>query len=118
MIVFIVSPYKDPAKIHFMKKFFDRFVTGFFVLTFGIIWFFSTHYYVKTKPYQIIAYDVYGKKITPEEIRTKFQTSDVAISYIKEYQMSFPHLSFSIESDIPEIRKRSLMKKILQRVQR
>ena len=99
-----------------MKKIFDKLVTGMFVLIFGILWIFTTQYYVKTKPNQIIAYDVYGRKVKPEEIRMKFQTNDVALSYIKEYQMSFPHLSFSLESYLPEIQKRSIIKKILRRV--
>lgn len=111
----VVSPYKDPVEIQHMKKFVDKIVTGFFVFFFGILWFCSTQYYVKPKTHQVAIYDVYGKEISQNQIRTKFSTLEVAQSYIKEYQSTFPHLSFSIKSEFPEMRKRVMFSRILKR---
>jgi len=44
-----------------MKEFGDKIITRFFVFVFGVLWFFSTQYYLKPKKYEIAIYDVYGK---------------------------------------------------------
>ena len=97
-----------------MKKFLDKIITGFFVFTFGIAWYCTTQYYVNSKPYKIVVYDVYGKE-SKLDIRTKFQNKMVAFSYIKEYQKIFPHLNFSIEQSLPEIKRRTLLEKFFQK---
>lgn len=33
----VISAYKDPVENHHMKKIIDKFVTGFFVVTWGIL---------------------------------------------------------------------------------
>ena len=114
-MLIVVSPYKDPVEIQGMKKFVDRIVTGFFVLIFGMLWCCSTQYYVKPKTYQIVIYDAYEKELNQNQIRTKFSTLEVAQSYIKEYQNTFPHLSFFIKSEFPEMRKRVILSRILKR---
>ena len=111
----IVSPYKDPAEIHHMRKFGDRIITGFFVFVFGALWFFSTQYYLKPKKYEIVIYDVYGKELKQNQIRTEFSRIEVAQSYIKEYQNTFSHLSFSIKSEFPEMKKRLVFSRILKK---
>lgn len=94
-----------------MKKFLDKIITGFFVFAFGIAWYCTTQYHVNNKPYRIMVYDVYGKE-SNLDIRTKFQNNKVAISYIKEYQKMFPHLNFSIEQSLPEIKRKTILEKI------
>ncbi len=111
----MVSPYKDPVEIQHMKKFVDRIITGFFVLIFGILWFCSTQYYLKPKSYQVVIYDVYGKELNQNQIRTQFSNLEVARSFIKEYQDRFPHLCFSIKQEFPEIRKQMIFNKIIKR---
>ena len=111
----LVSPYKDPVENHHMKKIFDRIITGFFVLIFGIMWFFSTRYYVKPQLFNIVIYDVYGKETKPDGIRTKFRTQSVALSYIREYQKLYSHLDFSIQSNFPEIKRSLMIKGIMKK---
>jgi len=101
-----VSPYKDPVKNHHVKEFLSKLITGVFVFVFGIIWFFSTKYYVKPKDYNILVYDKHGSHFKSLEIRTKFTTQEVAYSYFKDYQKTYPNLKFSIESDIPKFKRR------------
>lgn len=95
-----------------MKKFFDRLITGFFVFVFGIAWF-CTKYYVKPKPFRVIAYDVFGNE-THLDIRKEFQNINVAISFIKEYQKNFPHLNFSIQKDFSEMHRKLAVIRIFQ----
>ena len=97
-----------------MKKFMDKIITGFFVFTFGIFWYFTTQYYVNSEPYKIVVYDVFGKE-SKLDIRTKFQNNKVAVSYIKEYQKTFPHLNFSLEHSIPEIKRRKIFERVLKK---
>ncbi len=110
----VVSAYKDPVEIHRMKNLYDKIITGFFVFIFGILWFLSTKYFVKPEVYEIIIYDVWGNESKLSGIRTKFRTPEVAQSYIKEYQRVFPHLDFSIQSFLPEIKKRIIFSKVLK----
>ena len=111
----VVCPYKDPVKIHHMKKFFDKVITGFFVFSFGVLGFCNTKYYVKPNVYDIVIYDVYGNESKPDGIRAKFRTQKVAPSYISEYQKGFPHLIFSIRSCIPEMERKKVFSKILKK---
>ena len=93
----------------------DKVVTGFFVIIFGTMWFFSTRYYEKPKQYSIIVYDVFGKQISIDGLRTEFQRIDVATSYIKEYQKTFSQYIFSLESPIPEIKRKTIFHPILKK---
>jgi len=97
-----------------VRNYLDRFITGFFIFVFGIIWFFRIKEHVKPKMYDIISYDVFGNETNPGEIRTKFRTHDVALSYIREYQKVFPHLKFSIQYQIPEIKRSFMCSRILK----
>ncbi|MGD2107632.1 MAG: hypothetical protein PVH93_08525 [Nitrosopumilaceae archaeon] len=49
---------------------------------------------------------MYGKELKQNQIRTEFSRIEVAQSYIKEYQRTFSHLSFSSKSEFPEMKKR------------
>ena len=98
-----------------MIKIVDDFITGFFVVCFGIPWYLSTKYIVRPNQYQIVVYDALGKEFSLEGIRTSFKTKQVAISFVKEYSKRFPHYDFSIGESIPEV-KRSIFS--IQRDQR
>jgi len=75
---------------------------------FGTLWLFSARYYEKPKKYSLIAYDVFGNQNTIDGIRTEFQTKQVAISFQKHYQESFPQCNFSISSELPQTGKRRI----------
>jgi hypothetical protein len=111
----VVSAYKDPVKIHHVKKFVGKAITGFFVFIFTILWFCSTKYYVKSKGYDIIIYDIFGSESKPDGIRIKFSKHEVVCSYIREYQKIFPHLDFSIQSNIPTIERKTIFSMILKK---
>jgi len=93
-----------------VQKIFDKIITGFFVVTLGILWYCSVRYYVKPKECSIIIYDVFGKQIEIKEIRTNFKTRDVAKSFISEYQKRFPHYYFSMAIETPEIKENTVLR--------
>ena len=95
-----------------MNKIADKFITGFFVVLLGSLWYFSTKYYVKPTHYNIVIYDLLGKEFKIEEIRTEFKTKNVAISYVREYKNRFPNYDFSLAEEIPQIKERKVFSKI------
>ncbi len=107
---FVISAYKDPVENQHMKKIMDKLVTGFFVMVLGILWYCSLKYNVKPNQYKIIIYDIFGNQIKIDGIRTSFSTYQVANSYISEYQNRFSHYDFSIASEIPEIKRKGLLR--------
>ena len=89
-----------------MKKIIDKFVTGFFVVILGTLWYCSSKYQIKPNQYTVLIYDIFGNQIKIDGIRTNFSTCRVANSYILEYQKRFPHYDFSMATEIPEIKRR------------
>ena len=108
------SAYKDPVEIQDMIKIIDNIITGFFIIIFGILWYCSAKYYLIPNQYTIIIYDIFGKEVKINEIRTNFKTQGVAYSYLSEYQKRFKHYSFSINTQIPE-KKKSVILKIFKK---
>ena len=106
----MISAYKDPVENHHMNKIFDKIVTGFFVVILGAFWYCSTKYHVKPNMYTIVVYDIFGKQIQMEEVRTDFKTQQVAQSFISEYQKRFPHYDFSLAIEIPQIKRKLFSK--------
>ncbi len=91
-----------------MKKIVDRIVTGFFVFVFGVLWFFSKKYHIKSDQYNIIVYDLLEKQVKLDGVRTSFKTKEVATSFLKEYKNRFTHYEFSIAETIPEFKRRTI----------
>ena len=60
-------------------------------------------------------HDIYGKESNPNGIRTKFNTQEIAYSYVKEYQKLFPHMKFFIQSNIPEVKRKTIFSVILKK---
>ena len=111
----VISAYKDPVENHHMKKILDKIVTGFFVVILGALWYCSSKYQVKPNHYSIVIYDVFGKQVEIDEIRTNFKTQKVAQSYISEYQKRFPHYGFSMAIEMPQIKRNLILRKLNQR---
>ena len=112
----MTSAYKDPVENQHMQKILDKFVTCFFVVTLGILWYCSSKYQIMPNHYTIIIYDVYGKQIKINGIRTNFKTREVAQSYISEYQKRFPFLDFSMALEPIDIKSANF--RIFKKIQR
>jgi len=115
-IISVISAYKDPVENQHMEKIIDKFVTGFFVVILGILWYCSSKYQINPNQYTIVIYDVYGNQTKIEGIRTSFSTYQVANSYISEYQNRFVNHNFSMATQMPEIKNRLLV--IFKNIQR
>ncbi len=98
-----------------MQKILDKFVTGFFIVILGALWY-CTKCFVKPSQYKIIIYDVLGNQIDIDGLRTSFNTSKVASSFISEYQNRFSQYRFSMSSEMPTIKRNWLIEN-LKRIQ-
>jgi hypothetical protein len=78
---------------------FDKFITALFVMILGSAWFLTRHY-ESSRPYKIVAYDVFGNQVRLDDIRTTFNTRSAAISFTKHYAEILPHYDFVLESEI------------------
>ncbi|MEW6588481.1 MAG: hypothetical protein AB1299_04885 [Thermoproteota archaeon] len=87
---------------------FGKLITAVFVGILGIAWFF-TRYCEISSTHRIIAYDLLGKEIQVQGLRTKFNTRAVAISFAKHYGRLFPHYQFCLECNMPQIKRRFLV---------
>ena len=106
-VIFTIIAYKDPVENQYVKEIFDKFVTGFFVVMLGILWYCSSKHQVRPEQYKIVIYDVFGKQVRIDGVRTTFSTYKVAANYISEYQDRFPHYDFSMAQEIIEIKRRT-----------
>ena len=97
-----------------MGKIFDKCITGFSVTVLGILWYCSTRYHVKPDQFIITIYDVFGKEVKIDGVRTRFRIKGVAQSHISEYRNRFQHYSFSIGEEV-QIKTRLKMLKRNQR---
>jgi len=112
----VTSAYKDPVENQNMQKILDLLVTGFFVVTLGILWYCSSKYHVVPNHYTIIIYDIFGKQSKIDNIRTNFKTREVAQSYISEYQKRFPFHDFSMALELIDVENTNL--RIFKKIQR
>jgi len=98
-----------------MRKILDKIVTGFFVVILGTLWY-CTKCFVKPNQYKIIIYDVLGNQVNVDGLRTSFNTSRVASSFISEYQNRFSQYKFSISSEMPIVKRNWLIEN-MKRIQ-
>ena len=87
----------------------DRFITGFFVAVFGVLWVFTTKYYVMPTNFKIIIQNNNERRLV-NEIRTEFNTKEAALSYMEEYKKIFPEYSFTLDLTSLNVRKRWVSK--------
>ncbi|AJW71192.1 hypothetical protein [Nitrosopumilus adriaticus] len=116
LFFWVTSAYKDPVENQDVLKSLDKFVTGFFVVVFGILWYCSSKYQIKQSHYTIVVHDIFGKESKINGIRTSFRTLEVTQSYISEYQKRFEGYSFSLAQEIPIIKNPAF--KIFKKIQR
>lgn len=91
-----------------LNRFFEKLITGFFIFVFGCLWLFSTKYYEKPRNYHLVVYDVFGNINTIDGLKTSFHTKQVADSFVKEYQKSFPQYDFSLLIELPQKGRRKI----------
>ncbi len=75
------------------------------VFVFALAWLLKARPHNRPKQYSIVVFDVFGKKIKIDGIRTQFKTHDVAWSFMKQYKKEYPLHNFALVSDLPKLDK-------------
>ena len=79
-----------------MNRILDSFITAFFIIILGGMWYFSTKIILGKDKKKICIYNIEGNEIFLHDLRTNFESVDVAKSYSIEYQKQFPYYKFII----------------------
>ena len=82
------------------------------VFLFALAWLLKAKPHNRPKSYSVIVFDVFGKKIDMDGIRTEFKTHDVAWSFMKQYKKSYPLYNFALVSDNQKAEKPTIFKYI------
>jgi len=69
------------------------------VFLFAIAWLIRARPHNRPKKYDVVVFDVFGKKSHIEGIRTEFKTHDVAWSFMKQYKEMYPLCNFALVSN-------------------
>jgi hypothetical protein len=75
------------------------------IFVFALAWFLKARPHNRPKQYSIVVFDVFGKKIKIDGIRTEFKTHDVTWSFMKQYKKEYPLYNFALVSDLPKLDK-------------
>ncbi len=82
------------------------------VFVFALAWLLRARPHNRPKQYSIVVFDVFGKKIKTEGMRTQFKTHDVAWSFMKQYKKEYPLHNFALVSDLPKSDKPTIFRYI------
>ena len=82
------------------------------VFVFALAWLLTARPHNRPKQYSIVVFDVFGKKIKIEGMRTQFKTHDVAWSFMKQYKKEYPLHNFALVSDLPKSDKPTIFRYI------
>ncbi len=82
------------------------------VFVFALAWLLKARPHNRPKQYSIVVFDVFGKKIKIEGMRTQFKTHDVAWSFMKQYKKEYPLHNFALVSDLPKSDKPTIFRYI------
>ena len=73
------------------------------------MWFFTAKHYQRPKQYSIIVKDKKGNNVNQSEVRSTFQTQEVAYSFLREYEKIFPQYIFSMEYFVPKVKSKAMI---------
>ena len=82
------------------------------VFLFAIAWLVKARPHNRPKKYDVIVFDVFGKKSKIDGIRTEFKTHDVAWSFMKQYKDTYPLYNFALVSQQQKQDKPTIFKYI------
>ena len=88
------------------------------VIILGIVFLFAFVWLLKIRPhkiprkYLVTSFDVYGKEMQIDGLRTEFKNHDVAWSFMKFYKKSYPLCNFALVTEEKNIDKKIIFKYI------
>lgn len=78
-------------------------------LLFAAAWLVRALPHNKPKNYSLICFDVFGKEVIIDGLRTEFKTNDVAWSFIKEYKKRYPLYNFALVTETLNSEKKTII---------
>ena len=82
------------------------------MFVFASAWLLRARPHNRPRKFSVVIFDVYGKEIQLDGIRTDFKTHDVAWSFMKQYKLDYPLNNFALVTDIQKSQKRTIFKYI------
>ncbi len=88
------------------------------VIILGLVFLFAFAWLIKVRPhnvpkkYFITSFDVYGKEVHTDGLRTEFKNHDVAWSFMKLYKKSYPLYNFALVTQDKKQDKKIIFKYI------
>jgi len=88
------------------------------VIILGLVFLFAFAWLIKARPhnvpkkYFITSFDVYGKEVHTDGLRTEFKNHDVAWSFMKLYKKSYPLYNFALVTQDKKQDKKIIFKYI------
>jgi hypothetical protein len=82
------------------------------VCLFAVAWLLKARPHNRPKKYDVIVFDVFGRKSQIDGIRTEFKTHDVAWSFMKQYKKTYPLCNFALVSKQEKQEKPTIFKYI------
>lgn len=81
-------------------------------LLFAIAWLVRALPRNHTKNYHLVCFDVFGKELILDGLRTEFRNNDVAWSFMREYKKRHPLYNFGLVVDDSNFEKKTLIRYI------
>jgi len=81
-------------------------------LLFAIAWLVRALPYNHAKNYHLVCFDVFGKELILDGLRTQFRNNDVAWSFMKEYKKRHPLYHFGLAVNHSNSEKKTLVRYI------
>ena len=88
------------------------------VIILGLVFLFAFAWLIKARPhnipkkYFVTSFDIYGKEVHMDGLRTEFKNHDVAWSFMKLYKKSYPLYNFALVSQEKKLDKKIIFKYI------
>ncbi len=82
------------------------------VFVFALFWLIKARPHNRPKQYSVVIFDVFGNKSQIADIRTEFNTHDVAWSFMKQYKKEYPLHNFALVSKQPDADKPTIFRYI------
>ncbi len=82
------------------------------VFVFAFTWLLRARPHNRPKQYTVVVFDVCGREVAHDGLRTKFKTHDVAWSFMKQYKKVYPLYNFTLVSDVPPPGKPTILRYI------
>ena len=108
--VYNLFGYTIPALLWMHLKEIGAAIIMLAVFAFAVSWVLRAKPHKRPSSYFIKVYDVFGLESKIDGMRSEFKTYDVALSFMKQYKISYPLYNFALVSDLPNSEKLTIFR--------